>query len=270
MNCGTCGIQNVEFANTCYSCGKPLAGRLRSAYAPVLQPPPQSEPHGVEIPRPKVPSGFALGLGRLLFFAAIAFFFFREPIRQILNALRSTTSESTETVSEPSSPAVPEPPSQTAQESPPEVLAPEPPPPPPPKKAAEAAADEYPAAEPPDEINGFRMTLFQWDFAEGQSEPVHFGDVVKGQSQISGFDVSKDNRIDLTMRFTFRDPRGRVLEKSNPSRLDQPVESETLFSSFDYTIPKKGPAGDYELEIGVDDAVSGRSARFRRTITAVR
>jgi hypothetical protein len=114
------------------------------------------------------------------------------------------------------------------------------------------------------------MTSFQWDFAEGKGEPVHFGETVKGQSQITGFAVSPDNRIDITMHFTFRDPNGRILEQSEPSRLDQPVESDTLFSSFDYTIPAKGPAGNYDLEIGVDDAVSGRSARFHNTIKAIR
>jgi hypothetical protein len=207
-------------------------------------------------PTVKLPSGVAVGLGRLLFFAVLALLFFREPILQLVKALQSMSSESTpEVVSEPAPPAAPEP------TQPPAVVAEAPAPP-----VAPSAPEEYPAAEAPTEINGFKMTLFEWE----QTGPVHFGDVVKGRSQITGFDVSPDNRIDITMRFTFRDPRGRVLEKSDPSRLDQPMESDTLFSSFDYKIPTKGPAGDYDLEIRVDDAVSGRSARFHHTITAAR
>ncbi len=257
MNCGTCGVQNVEFATVCYSCGKPLGGKFSVSSSSPVPMPTSHGPSSVG-PTVKVPSGIATGLGRLLFFAAIAFLFFREPIRELVNALRSMSSESTpEVVSEPAPPAVPEPTQAPA------VVAEAPAPP---AAAPAAAPEEYPAAAAPTEINGFKMTLFEWE----QTGPVHFGDVVKGRSQITGFEVSPENRIDITMRFTFRDPRGRVLEKSDPSRLDQPMESDTLFSSFDYAIPAKGPAGDYDLEIRVDDAVSGRSARFHHTITAAR
>jgi len=256
MNCASCGVQNVEFATTCYACGQPLGGARRIVSAATTTPhAPQHHVPSHAPPQVKVSSGAAMGLVRLLVFGAVAFLFFREPITALVTGLRSVGSESPSSV-ETSPPPAPE---QAIPEAPPA-------PPPPPPEAARSSPEEYPAAEAPAEINGFKLTLFEWE----QAGPAHFGDVVKGRSQISGFEVSPENRIDITMRFTFRDPRGKVLEKSNPSRLDQPVESDTLFSSFDYTIPEKGPAGDYDLEIRVDDAVSGRSARFHRTITAMR
>jgi hypothetical protein len=57
-----------------------------------------------------------------------------------------------------------------------------------------------------------------------------------------------------------------LVEPVSPTVLRQPVESETLFTNFDYAIPADAPAGDYQLEIAVDDAVSSRSVRFHRSI----
>jgi hypothetical protein len=192
--------------------------------------------------------------------AVILFLFFRQPIGAILGALRSAKLEPGDVTSE-SSPPV----ESAPAEAPPEAAAP---------PAAAPAEDEEAASElpPPDlgpEINGFHLKSFEWNLPGGASE-VHFGDVVRGQSQITGFEVSKDDRIDVTMRFTFRDPKGKIVEQGDPNRLDQPVQSDTLYSTFDYTIPAKGPAGDYDLEIRVDDAVSGRSAAFHNTVKAVR
>ncbi len=65
----------------------------------------------------------------------------------------------------------------------------------------------------------------------------------------------------------FRDATGKLVEPLSPTTRSQPTESDTLFESFDYAIPPDAPAGEYDLEIAVDDAVSTRSVRIHRTIS---
>jgi hypothetical protein len=270
MNCKSCGVQNVEYATTCYSCGKPLGGRGLAGMPSIPSMPSSDSASSIPSHSPTLTasgataraaaSGFG-GLMRLAFFAVIAFLFFRQPIGAIVEMLKNAKFEPREVTSESSPPA----------ESAPAAAPQEAPAPPAPQQPAEAEEDSS-QLPPPDlgpEVNGFHMKLFAWNLPEGTTE-VHFGEVVKGQSEITGFEVSKDNRIDVTMHFTFRDPKGKIVEQSEPSHLAQPVESDTLYSTFDYTIPAKGPAGDYDLEIGVDDAISGRAARFHNTVKAVR
>jgi hypothetical protein len=271
MNCKTCGVQNVEYATTCYSCGKPLGGGVLGALPSIPSAPSMPSTHSTPSPASRSPSLSVSGataraaanglnpLMRFAFLAVVLFLFFRQPIGAILETLKSAKFEPREVSSESSPPA-----DSAPAEAPPDAPAAAPAPP-----AEEEVASDLPPPDLGPEINGFHLKSFQWNLPEGTSE-VHFGDVVRGQSQIIGFDVSKDNRIDVTMRFTFRDPKGKVVEQGDPNRLDQPVESDTLYSTFDYTIPAKGPAGDYDLEIRVDDAVSGRSAAFHNAIKAVR
>jgi uncharacterized protein YfaS (alpha-2-macroglobulin family) len=90
---------------------------------------------------------------------------------------------------------------------------------------------------------------------------------VSGRSEIQGFGVTPDGTIDVTVALAFRDPTGTLVEPVSPTTLRQPKESDTLFTSFDYAIPADRPAGTYDLEIAVDDAVSTRSVRFHRSIT---
>ena len=88
-----------------------------------------------------------------------------------------------------------------------------------------------------------------------------------GRSEIQGFGLTEDQRIDVTVTFAFLDPMGKLLEPTSPTVLRQPKESDSLFTSFDYAIPAEGPAGKYVLVIAVDDAVTSRSARFHRAVT---
>ena len=262
MNCASCGVQNVEFATTCYSCGHTLGSRVFSAPASTSA----STHTAPEVPTAR-PSAFRFGgLARFLFFIGLIVWFFREPLQQLQMSMDSTSEAPSEAPSEIASEPEPAAPAdEAAPADAPEERAAEP------AAPSQPAVDEYPADEPATEINGFTMKEFAWILPEGRADAVvRFGEVVRGRSEITGFEVSDENRIDVTMTFAFRDPRGKLVEPSSQTRLDQPVESDTLFSSFDYTIPKKGPAGDYELTIGVDDAVSGRSVRFRRTIKAER
>ncbi|HSD11725.1 MAG TPA: hypothetical protein VLF14_12100 [Candidatus Binatia bacterium] len=130
------------------------------------------------------------------------------------------------------------------------------------------SAPQEPAAPLPEEQNGFRLGHFEWSVpAAGPGGPFRTGETVSGRSQIQGFGVTADRRIDVTVALAFRDPTGKLVEPVSPTVLRQPMESETLYTSFDYAIPADGLTGKYDLEMAVDDAVSSRSAHFHRKIT---
>jgi hypothetical protein len=119
-----------------------------------------------------------------------------------------------------------------------------------------------------EEQNGFRLVHFAWgEPPAGPGGRFRTGETVSGRSEIQGFGVTADGRIDVTVVLAFRDPTGRLVEPISPTTLRQPVESETLFTSFDYAIATDAPGGEYDLEMAVDDAVSARSARFHRRVT---
>jgi len=129
-------------------------------------------------------------------------------------------------------------------------------------------APRQPTATAPEEQHGFRLARFEWSVpAAGPERLFRTGETVSGRSEIQGFAVTADQRIDVTVTFAFRDPTGKLVEPVSPKVLRQPMESDTLFTSFDYAIPADGPAGEYDLEMAVDDAVSTRSVRFHRKIT---
>jgi hypothetical protein len=120
----------------------------------------------------------------------------------------------------------------------------------------------------PEDQNGFRLVHFAWSLPPLEpGGPFRVGDTVSGRSEIQGFGVTPDGTIDVTVALAFRDPTGKLVEPMSPTTLRQPKESDTLFTSFDYAIPPDRPAGTYDLEIAVDDAVSARSVRFHRSIT---
>jgi hypothetical protein len=120
----------------------------------------------------------------------------------------------------------------------------------------------------PEEQNGFQLVHFAWSPpALDPRGPFRVGETVSGRSEIQGFGVTPDGTIDVTVALAFRDPTGTLVEPVSPTTLRQPKESDTLFTSFDYAIPADRPAGTYDLEIAVDDAVSTRSVRFHRSVT---
>jgi hypothetical protein len=232
MACSSCGVRNVEFATTCFSCRQPL-GKLAAARAPV----PAREQR--EFP-PRTPAGASAGkasapggaLVRLLLLAALAWVFGRGLL------LREKPPE-------------PEPePANVAQ----------------PPPAAEAAPPE-PEPFVVEEQNGFRLVHFEWGLpGAGPSGSFRTGETVTGRGEIQGFGVTEDQTIDVTVTLAFLDPTGKLVEPVSPTVLRQPRESDTLFTSFDYAIPAEAPAGKYVLVMAVDDAVTSRSARFHRDI----
>lgn len=120
----------------------------------------------------------------------------------------------------------------------------------------------------PEELNGFTLAHFEWSQpSAGPGSRFRVGETLSGRSEIQGFGVAADETIDVTVALAFRDPTGTLVEPVSPTVLRQPKESDTLFTSFDYAIPADRPAGTYDLEIAVDDAVSARSVRFHRSIT---
>jgi len=230
MNCVSCGARNVEFATTCFSCRQPI-GKLASVAAPILA---REQDEGP--PRPVASPGAGTSrapggtLARLLFLAALAWVFGRGLLPR-------------------HEPREPEP----AREALPAVAEPTPP-------QTEAFVVE--------EQNGFRLVHFEWGSpSAGAAGSFRTGETVTGRSEIQGLGVTEDQRIDVTVALAFRDPTGKLVEPISPTVLRQPKESETLFTSFDYAIPVDAPAGTYDLEMAVNDAITSRSASFHRNIT---
>jgi hypothetical protein len=240
MTCGSCGVRNVDFASTCFSCRRPLGTggpaaprRLREALeVPEFTPKPASRGGGKPL---RVPGGT---LARLVLVAAAAWLGARGlPLHKLLVSPDS---------------------GQERPDATKEVAA---------LPVTEPAPQE-PVAPVPEEQNGFRLMHFEWGVPPaGPGALFRVGETVSGRSEIQGFGVTADRRIDVTVTLAFRDPTGKLVEPVSPTVLRQPVESETLFTTFDYAVPADAPGGDYELEMAVDDAVSTRSARFHRRIT---
>jgi hypothetical protein len=230
MVCGSCGVKNVEFATTCYSCRQPL-GKLAAVTAPALareerRAPPRAAAPGAR--KPSVPGG---ALVRLLILAVLAWVFGRGLLVR-------------------EKPQVPEPAIET------------------PSLPVNEAAPPEPLAFVAEEQNGFRLVHFEWGLpSAGTSGSFRTGETVTGRSEIQGFGVTEDQKIDVTVALAFRDPTGKLVEPISPTVLRQPKESDTLFTSFDYAIPANAPAGTYDLEMAVNDAVTSRSASFHRNIT---
>ncbi len=236
MICSSCGVKNVEFASICFACRKPIGSSLAAtATAMARAASPASTPREAA-KRPSFPRALVV---RLLFALAVLWGLGRGgfPIRDTLLALLASRSSE----------------QQSAQTTEPDT-------------APEAIPEEsHPA--PIEERNGFRLVHFEWNEPPGGAEsPFHAGETVSGRSEIQGFGVSADGQIDVTVALAFRDPTGALVEPVSPTVLRHPVESETLYTRFDYAIPADGMAGEYDLEIAVDDAVSTRSVRFHRTI----
>ena len=220
MMCGSCGVRNVDFASTCFSCRQPLGklgGVTASAFRRDAPEARKSAPRATTRSggaTPSVPGGAFL---RLLLVAAVAWVVargFQLPLR--------LSDEPATMPTEVPSPRVPE----------------------------SAPQETMPHA--PEELNGFRLVLFEWsEPAAGPDSRFRVGETVSGRGEIQGFGVTTDQSIDVTVALAFR----------------QPKESDTLFTSFDYAIPADRPAGTYDLEIAVDDAVSTRAVRFHRSIT---
>jgi hypothetical protein len=232
MTCGSCGVRNVEFATICFSCRQPL-GKLGAVSAPL---PAREKRESPPRASARAGAGKAIAPGgalvRLLLLAALAWVFGRGLL------LREKP---------------PEPEPEPAKEAPP-------------PPASEAAPPE-PEAFVVEEQNGLRLVHFEWGVpSAGSSEAFRTGETVTGRSEIQGFGVTEDQKIDVTVALAFRDPTGKLVEPISPTVLRQPKESDTLFTSFDYAIPAGAPAGQYDLEMAVDDAVTSRSARFHRNI----
>jgi hypothetical protein len=238
MTCGSCGVRNVDFASTCFACRRPLgklaaptpAAPVREAFAARTRAP-RGATSGTSTP--SVPRGAAL---RLLLLAAVAWVLVRGlPLR-----VRLISPHSAEGPTEPANKAEPLPPEPAAEE---------------------------PVARALEEQNGFRLVHFEWGVpATRPGGRFRTGDTVTGRSEIQGFGVTADRKIDVTVALAFRDPMGNLVEPVSPKTLRQPMQSETLFTNFDYAISPDAPGGEYDLEIAVDDAVSARSARFHRKI----
>jgi hypothetical protein len=229
MNCGSCGVRNVEFATTCFSCRQPL-GRLAAVTTPVLARQEQESPLRTKARsvagKASAPGG---ALVRLLLLAALAWVVGRGFL-------------SRENLPEP----------EPAKQAPPLT----------------EAAPPQPAPFVVEEQNGFRLVHFEWGLpSAGSDASFRTGESVTGRSEIEGFGVTEDQKIDVTVTLAFLDPRGKLVEPVSPTVLRQPKESDTLFTSFDYAIPAEAPAGTYVLVMAVDDAVTSRSARFHRDIT---
>jgi hypothetical protein len=240
MICSSCGVRNVDFASTCFSCRQPL-GKLEALATPA----PSSEERQTR--RRVAPRGGAASPGgafgalvRLaLVAAAIAWVVGRGFLHR-----ESQRTESPETG----------PPAEVAKEAPQ-------------RPAAETAAPAPEAVEA-EEQNGFRLVHFEWGPpSAGPDGSFRTGETVTGRSEIQGFGVTEDQKINVTVALAFRDPTGKLVEPISPNVVRQPKESETLYTSFDYAIPAGAPAGTYDLELAIDDAVSARSARFHRNIS---
>ena len=241
MTCASCGVRNVDFASTCFSCRQPL-GKLSAVAAPATprealearkSAPPGMTRRGADAP--SVPRGAIM---TLLLVAAVAWVVARGlPVR-----MRSVSPHSADAPAEPAK----------------EVRS---------LPLTEPAPRE-PTAPLPEEQNGFRLSHFEWGVpAAGRGSTFRTGETVSGRSEIQGFGVTADGKIDVTVALAFRDPTGKLVEPISPTVLRQPMESETLFTSFDYAIPADGPTGKYDLEMAIDDAVGTRSAHFHRKIT---
>jgi len=238
MICGSCGVRNVDFASTCFSCRQPL-GKLGAVMA---APTPASDASGTRRSSARGATRHAgvrsHGGGlRLLLLAAVAWALVRGlPLRlaSLLPRSADGPAESLQTVE--------------------------------PLPASEPASRESGSAVV-EEQNGFRLVHFEWDAPAAAADGrFHTGETVSGRSEIQGFGVTADQKIDVTVALAFRDPTGNLVEPISPTTLRQPMESDTLYSRFDYAIPADAPGGEYDLEMAVDDAVSARSARFHRTI----
>lgn len=241
MVCGSCGVKNVEFASICFACRKPIGSSLAAlASVPVREATPTPTPVFRETAKGSRPAS-PTSLVRFLLVVAVAWAVAGGgfTVRDTLLALFATGSTEPEQQSD-------------------ETTAPD--------TAVDAAPDE-PHAAAVEEQNGFRLVYFEWSAPPGGPQSrYHMGETVRGRSEIQGFGVTADGRIDVTVALAFRDSTGALVEPVSPTVLRHPVESETLFTSFDYAIAADAPAGDYDLEIAIDDAVSARSVRFYRTI----
>jgi len=242
MNCGSCGVQNVDYATTCYSCG----GAIGSTFGKVSA---ASAPHSagslaqvqVRVQARKLSALPTIVL--ILIGLAI--------VPRIFRGLESWLDRAVT------------PPAEEQAAAPVEEAAPAPP-------SEPSFGDASESSLAPEERDGFLLSAFVWVYPDERPDrKLRFGDVIRGQSEIKGFEISGDNRINVTVAFAFRDPNGVPVEPIKPNQLDQPSQSDTLYSSFEYTIPEAGPVGTYDLELGIADAVSGRSTVFHRTVEAV-
>lgn len=240
MVCASCGIKNVEFASSCFACGSALSGRAepRAAAASSRAPRSGSLPSPVQSVAGVVK--LVRGVVRLAVAAAIFF-----AVVGRLPDIRAAVESMLQSAREPSTPpatesAEPAPGSSVVEEQAPAVL---------------------------DEQNGFQLTHFSLALPEGR-DGGHFrlGETVRGRSEIKGFEISPSGDLDVTITFAFRDPNGNLVEPISPSVLKQKAESDTLYTDFYYDVAADATEGHYDLELGVDDAVSGRSVRFHRTI----
>ena len=190
MTCSSCGVRNVDFASTCFSCRHPL-GKLEAVAAPVpsseeRQSRPRTTPRGGA----GSPSRAFGALMRLALVAAIAWvvgrgFLRREP--------RETETPQTE------------PPAEIAEEAP--------------QRPVAETAPPAPEAFVAEEQNGFRLVHFEWGLpSAGPHGSFRAGETVTGRSEIQGFGVTEDQKIDVTVALAFRDPTGKLVEPISPIR----------------------------------------------------
>jgi hypothetical protein len=244
--CASCGTKNVEFASTCFACGKTLIAGKAEVSANWAR---SHAPQPVPVPVPEAPRDASgakkLGRGlalRMLVALAIAwsaaggFPKIREAFEDLLRSAQEAPAPSPVEPADSAAPAEP----STVTEAP---------------------------APPVEQQNGFQLTHFSLTMPEGrEGGRFRVGETVRGRSEIKGFDLNSAGELDLVVTFAFRDPNGELVEAISPSVLHQKAESDTLYTDFYYDVAAGATEGHYDLELGVDDAVSGRSARFHRTI----
>ena len=242
MVCPSCSIKNVEFAPNCFACGEALSTAKKRVSAELLHgPQPSSSPETSAAPSAAKRSAGGLvirGLVALAIAWSAAGGFPR--IEQAFETLLELARE-----------APTAPPSERAE----------------PSEPSEPSGVTEAAPTPVAEQNGFRLTHFSLDLPEGRSGGhFHLGERVRGRSEIKGFEVNAQGELAVTITFAFRDPNGALVEPISPSVLRQKAETDTLYTDFYYDVAADATEGHYDLELGVDDAVSGRSARFHQTI----
>lgn len=257
MVCGSCGIKNVEFATTCFACGKALGRggepRLTVPTPHEYVPPVAHAPETRKAPQPSAgPAGTNIpGIIRAI--RAVVILAVLWNVFGGFGAIRREFESMLESAQQ----AVPEPEATPAESG--ETAAPA-------AVATESTVTEIPPT-PVEEKNGFRLAHFSLTYPdERPNGPFRLGDTVRGRSEITGFAVNKKGELDVKITFAFRDPNGELVEPISPSVLRQKAESDTLYTDFYYDVAKTATEGHYDLELGVDDAVSGRSVRFHKTI----
>ena len=168
MTCASCGVRNVDFASTCFSCRQPL-GKLSAVTAPRFHVKP-SRPANQRRPAmtrsgagaPRVPRGAIMPL---LLVAAVAWVVARGlPLR-----MRSVS---------PHRPTRPR--SQRRRFA---------------RSRSPSPLRGSPRLPSPEEQNGFRLSHFEWGApAAGPGSSFRAGETVSGRSEIQGFGVTADAR----------------------------------------------------------------------------